>query len=119
MAPPPPRPTLLLRAGLSRLPAAPPLPAPGHPGILAEARDRLGGRIHTQNRIDLGAHWIHGTEGNPLTVLARQLGLPTMFVGGDSSYTGGWEDLALRDAAGKPISAQKKLESILAIDEIR
>jgi polyamine oxidase len=43
-----------------------------------EARDRIGGRTWTDSSlgvpIDLGAAWIHGTEGNPLTELAEQVG---------------------------------------------
>lgn len=37
---------------------------------IVEARDRIGGRIHSiwrgKSRLDLGANWIHGVEGNPL-----------------------------------------------------
>jgi len=66
----------------------------------------------------MGAHWIHGTEGNPVTNLARQLGVPTLFVGGDSSYTGGWEQLQLR-REGSPLTAEKKQDSIILIDEVR
>jgi monoamine oxidase len=44
-----------------------------------EARDRIGGRTHTSHiwpdlPVDLGASWIHGVTGNPLTVLADQIG---------------------------------------------
>jgi hypothetical protein len=63
-----------------------------------EARDRVGGRCHTVDGVDLGAHWIHGTEDNPVTALARRLGLPTVFVGGDSTFTGGWDALEVRRA---------------------
>jgi hypothetical protein len=37
---------------------------------VVEARNRLGGRCWTRDGIDFGAHWIHGTEGNPLPNLA-------------------------------------------------
>jgi monoamine oxidase len=45
-----------------------------------EARDRIGGRTHTSHlwpdlAVDMGASWIHGTRGNPLTTLARAQGL--------------------------------------------
>src|SRR5262249_35716449 len=72
----------------------------------------------TKDRVDLGAHWIHGTEGNPVTSLARELDVVTTFVGGDSSYTGGWEDLQLR-IDGRPLSAEEKEESITLIDRGR
>ncbi len=40
-----------------------------------------------------------------------------MFVGGDPTYTGGWEHYALLTAGGTPLAAKKKLHSILAADE--
>src|SRR5262249_50757101 len=86
--------------------------------IVLEARGRIGGRVWTHCGIDLGAHWIHGTEGNPVTNLAHELGVSTLFVGGDSSYTGGWEELQLR-LAGQTLSAEEKEESITLIDQVR
>jgi monoamine oxidase len=54
--------------------------------VVVEARDRVGGRIWTVDGVDLGAHWIHGTEGNPVTTIARERNLSTLYVGGDSTY---------------------------------
>lgn len=35
--------------------------------LVLEARDRIGGRIFTnQNNLDMGAAWLHGSENNPL-----------------------------------------------------
>ena len=34
--------------------------------IILEARDRVGGRVFTNNNMDMGAAWIHGSENNPL-----------------------------------------------------
>ena len=95
-----------------------PWPTSGIEVVVLEARERIGGRVWTEDGIDLGAHWIHGTEGNPITNLARELGVPTLFVGGDSSYTGGWEQLQLR-SGGQPLSQELKERSITLIDEIR
>jgi monoamine oxidase len=44
-----------------------------------EARNRIGGRIWTSTQwadtpLDFGATWIHGTHGNPITVLADKIG---------------------------------------------
>jgi monoamine oxidase len=48
---------------------------------ILEGRERIGGRTHTDSSlgadIDLGAAWIHGPIGNPLTPLARQFGVGT------------------------------------------
>jgi monoamine oxidase len=110
---------VVVGAGLAGLGAARALADRGVETVILEARDRVGGRCHTRDGIDLGAHWIHGTEGNPLTYLARQLAVPTLFVGGDSSYSGGWDQLALRGAGGAELSAEDKLRSVLLADEIR
>jgi monoamine oxidase len=70
---------LVLGAGIAGLSAARRLVdeygyrAPGQVVVL-EARNRLGGRIFTSRGlgapVDLGATWIHGIQGNPLTALA-------------------------------------------------
>ena len=47
-----------------------------------EARERIGGRMWTDTSlgvpIDLGAAWIHGTEGNPIVGLAADAGAATV-----------------------------------------
>lgn len=84
---------------------------------VVEARDRVGGRMHTVDGVDLGAHWIHGTEGNPITNLARRMSLPTLFVGGDTTYIGGLQHLALY-TNGRPIAGDDKLRSTLIVDRL-
>ena len=67
--------------------------------------------------------WVHtgstAPEGNPVTRLARLHGLPTLFVGGDSTYTGGWEQLLIYGKDGRPVSVAEKQESLLLVDEVR
>ena len=109
---------IVVGAGLAGLAAARALAARDFEVIVLEGRDRIGGRCHTENGIDLGAHWIHGTEGNPLTTLARQLAVNTLFVGGDSSYSGGWESMALHAPGERLLTNDEKLASILVADEI-
>ena len=47
-----------------------------------EARERIGGRMWTDTSlgvpIDLGAAWIHGTDGNPIVGLAADAGAATV-----------------------------------------
>jgi len=70
---------VVIGAGLAGLAAASELQQRGHEVVVLEARDRIGGRIWTSNRwpgmpLDLGATWIHGVKGNPLTALADEVG---------------------------------------------
>jgi monoamine oxidase len=110
---------LVLGAGVAGLAAARTLTDRGLQVTVLEGRDRIGGRVWTRDGLDLGAHWIHGTEGNPLTNLARKMSLPIMFVGGDSSYSGGWEHLVLVGEDGRHLSQDEKLQTILLADSVR
>jgi monoamine oxidase len=69
----------VIGAGASGLAAASALIAEGYEVTLWEARDRIGGRVWTDSGLgmplDLGASWIHGTDGNPLAELAATLGV--------------------------------------------
>ena len=63
---------LVLGGGLAGLGAARKLRAAGVKVLLLEGRGRLGGRVHTlksgegEKELDLGASWLHGTQGNSL-----------------------------------------------------
>lgn len=70
---------LVIGAGMGGLGAARALADAGRAVTVIEARPRIGGRIHTSRLwpdlpMDLGASWIHGQSGNPLSALARQAG---------------------------------------------
>jgi monoamine oxidase len=69
---------LIVGAGIAGLAAAQLLAQHGHEAVVLEARQRIGGRIWTSNRwpnapLDLGATWIHGTKGNPITSVAAKI----------------------------------------------
>lgn len=105
---------IVVGAGLAGLAAGRALAQLDYQVTILEARDRLGGRCWTVDNVELGAQWIHSTEGNPVTNLARELGLSTIFVGGDSTYMGGWEQLAFVNSED-----ELKQHSMLAADSVR
>lgn len=76
------RPVLVIGAGMAGLSAARELEAAGHKVTVLEARDRIGGRAHTDrslgHAIDMGAAWIHGVEENPVHALAEEAGARTV-----------------------------------------
>lgn len=81
---------LVIGAGASGLAAARSLADAGVAVEVLEARDRIGGRVFTSTAwsdlpIDLGASWIHGERGNPVTQLARDAGARTVATSYDSA----------------------------------
>lgn len=73
---------VVVGAGVAGLTAARDLQAAGATVIVLEARDRIGGRTVTEVRegfpLDLGASWIHGVDGNPVSTLVANAGLGTI-----------------------------------------
>lgn len=68
---------LVIGAGVAGLAAARRLHDAGHEVIVLEARDRIGGRVVTDRSLDgipleMGAGWLEGTRGNPITDLADE-----------------------------------------------
>ena len=73
--------TIVVGAGVSGLTAARLLQDAGRRVIVLEARDRTGGRVHTDRTAgatDLGASWIHGVTDNPVAAAAAAFGMRTV-----------------------------------------
>ena len=86
----PGRKVVVVGAGIAGLAAARDLAKGGCEVVVVEARERIGGRVHTSRAwpylpMDLGASWIHGIEGNPLTTLAREAGAAMVTTSYDSA----------------------------------
>lgn len=71
--------TVVIGAGVSGLTAARFLAQAGQRVVVLEARNRIGGRTHTERAdgvsTDVGASWIHGIDDNPLTDVAKAFGM--------------------------------------------
>lgn len=97
-----PQKIIVVGAGIAGLAAAHQLQRAGHAVEVVEARERIGGRIHTSRvwkdaPMDLGASWIHEVDGNPLAELATSIGVRTSATRYSSSIAYG--------RSGKPFSA--------------
>jgi monoamine oxidase len=96
---------IVVGAGLAGLAAARELQNHGYQVEVLEGRDRIGGRIWTSTKwadipLDLGASWIHGLDGNPLTKLAKHAN--TQIV--ETSY----ESNRIYDVNGKELTEAKE-----------
>ena len=71
---------VVVGAGIAGLTVANALAHGGVECVVVEARDRIGGRLHTVDLagspVDLGGSWIHTPVGNPMRAFAQQAGVP-------------------------------------------
>jgi monoamine oxidase len=91
---------VVVGAGVAGLSAARALVDAGAEVVVVEGRDRVGGRVWTDRStglpIDMGASWIHGVEGNPITALAEGAGIRT--------HATTYENVHLYDDGGARVS---------------
>lgn len=126
----------VIGAGMAGLAAASSLRKAGVQVTVYEARARIGGRVWTDRSwpdlpVDLGASWIHGVKGNPLTHLAHEAGLtltPTSYDSGATLRDGAEaQDLpdpfdlmeAAQDAARDADADQSLRDTVVALPEWR
>lgn len=105
---------IVVGAGIAGLTAARDLAAAGRSVIVLEASPDVGGRIRTDRSLgiafDLGASWIHGVDGNPITELAAQAGAPTVVLD--------FDDVAAFDEGGPARAIDEFFTAQAAYEEL-
>ncbi len=98
----------IIGAGMAGIAAARTLQDAGYAVKIVEARDRIGGRTHTDTSLgipnDLGAAWIHGPIANPMTALAKRFGVQTAYTDFENRYG---NSVIAFDADGSPIEMEE------------
>jgi monoamine oxidase len=106
---------VVVGAGIAGLTVANALTHAGAQCVVLEARDRIGGRLHTADLggspVDLGGSWIHMPGGNPMTAFARLAGVDRRSADPVPEMTG--FDLA----EGRRLSAAEATELLGFYDE--
>lgn len=115
--------TIVVGAGVAGLTTARLLSDAGRRVVVLEARDRVGGRVHTDRSAgpatDLGASWIHGITDSPVAEAAEAFGMRTVefTVGG---YQPDSRPIAYYDPDGARLTdatARRFTDDIHAVDD--
>ena len=94
---------IVIGAGIAGLQAAGKLKAAGKSVMVLEAQAQTGGRMTTSRSLgndlplDLGASWIHGIKGNPITAIADRLKLSRVVTDYDAIQRYDFDGRALTD----------------------
>jgi len=109
---------LVVGAGAAGLGAASCVSAAGLDTIVLEAKERVGGRAFTDERVlgypfDYGCHWFHSASHNPLAQLAEHAGYPLA-----SPPVPGWVSIDGRRASHLSTSASWRTDAEAHIDAI-
>ncbi len=87
---------VIIGAGISGLACAQALKNAGKNVVVLEAKERIGGRLHSINyedeTFDLGASWIHGIDNNPIWEIAQNNEIETAifnYIGSDFFHENG------------------------------
>jgi monoamine oxidase len=107
---------IVIGAGIAGLAAARRLVDLDYDVIVLEATDRIGGRLRTDRSLgapfEVGAGWIHGPNGNPVSDLAKAAG-STTFVTDDESFEVFSPD-GRRQSRAAVFAGQARLERLAA-----
>ncbi|MBK8538779.1 MAG: FAD-dependent oxidoreductase [Ardenticatenia bacterium] len=106
---------IVVGAGAAGLAVAERLQQAGRRVLVLEARDRVGGRVHTSRAwpdlpVDLGASWIQGSAGNPMTALAKRFGARTVATDEDAAL--------VVDAGGRRLSDSRLADIYDGYEEV-
>jgi monoamine oxidase len=102
---------IVIGAGVAGLAAARRLVQLGYEVIVLEATQEIGGRVRTDHTLgapfEVGAGWIHGPDGNPVSDLAKAAGSATFATDDDSSAV--FSEAGERQSPAAVFAAQDRL----------